>query len=102
MKSFLYASLSTLVLCLSLSTQAKADALQTTPFNLVNLARHGYFQEHNIPSYSRLYSAVRARKIKAEDIVKAAIAKRRLSPETLKDKGYLRTVKFMLNRLYQR
>ena len=102
MKSFLYHSLSGLVLCLSLSTTTKVLASQLTPFNLVHLARQGYFKEQNIPSHGHLHSAVRAGQIKAEDVVEAAISKQRLSPETLEDKGYLRTVKIKLNRLYGR
>ena len=102
MKSLFNRSLSGLVLCLSLVTTTKVEASQLTPFNLVHLARQGYFKEHNIPSYGHLHSAVRAGQIKAEDVVGAAIAKQRLSPETLEDRGYLRTVKLQLNRLYGR
>lgn len=99
MKSVVYGCLSALVLCFSLSTVNKAEASEIKPFNLVQLARKGYFKEHDIPSYSKLYSAIKSGNIEAEDLVKAAIAEGRLSPETLEDDGYLNTVEFKLNRL---
>jgi hypothetical protein len=69
MKSVLYSSLSALVLCLSLSTPARAEATQTTPFNLAHLARQGYFQEQNIRSHARLRDDLKSGQIKAEDVV---------------------------------
>lgn len=102
MKSILCGSLSALVLGLNLSVDIKAEASELTPFNLVQLAHQGYFKEHNIPSYGKLNSAIKSRRIKAEDVVEAAIAEGRLASETLKDKGYLKTVDFKLNRLHGR
>ena len=102
MKSVLCGSLSALVLGLNLFTDIKVEASEITPFSLVQLARKGYFIEHNIPSYGNLNSAIRSRQVRAEDVVKAAIAEGRLSPKTLEDKGYLRIIDIKLNRLYGR
>jgi hypothetical protein len=72
--------------------EAKTSQVQTTPIDLIFLARNGYFQEQQIPSNAGLKAAVKSGRIKAEDIVKAAIAENRLSPETLNDRSYIRSV----------
>lgn len=102
MKSVVYGCLSALVLCSSLFTVNKVEASEIKPFNLVQLARKGYFKEHDIPSYSKLNSAVKSGKIEAKNLVEAAIAEKRLSPETLEDDDYLNIVEFKLNRLYRK
>jgi hypothetical protein len=72
---------------------------QATPFDLVFLARKGYFQEQGIPSYGSFHTSVRTGQISAEDIVKAAIAENRVSSEVLNDRGYLNAVERKLARL---
>lgn len=57
MKRFLMAVLSTVALSIPVAPTAYAE---TTPNELVNLARTGYLQEQGIPSHARLEHAVRS------------------------------------------
>jgi hypothetical protein len=82
--------------------EAKTSQMQTTPIDLVFLARNGYFQDQKIPSNAGLKAAVKSGQVKAEDIVKAAIAENRLSPETLNDRSYIRSVASSLDRVLRR
>jgi hypothetical protein len=102
MKSVFFSSLSALVLCLSLSSGVKAETTQTTPFDLVNLARTGYFQDRGIPSHANFKSAVRAGKIHAKDLVKAAISDKRIAPETINDLAYLNSLEMKLKNFSRR
>jgi hypothetical protein len=81
---------------------AKTSQIQTTPIDLVFLARNGYFQEQQIPSNAGLKAAVKSGRVKAEDIVKAAIAKNRLSPETINDRSYISSVASNLDLVLRR
>jgi hypothetical protein len=98
MKRSIFAGISIFAIALINTTNANATQ-QVTPFNLVNLARNGYFQEQEIPSHGALGSAIASEQIEAKDLVKAAIAQNRLAPETLNDDGYLRIVEIKLNDL---
>jgi hypothetical protein len=98
MKRIFLSSLSILVLSSAIAPVAQAQAKQTSLFNLVSLARQGFFQEHNIPSHSAFCSAVTSKKVRANDIVKAAIAEERLSPEMLDNKDYLKRVEIKMRR----
>lgn len=81
------------------SATQTAQAPQATPFDLVFLARKGYFQEQGIPSYGSFHTSVRTGRISAEDIVKAAIADNKVSPEVLNDRGYMNAIERKLARL---
>lgn len=70
---------------------------QTTPFNLVNLAYRGYFQD--IPSYTQLAQAYLFGRVDAANLVKAGIEQGRISPETLDNEAYLNAVDARLRRL---
>lgn len=72
---------------------------QITPFELVSMANQGYFQEQGIPSYLSLVSAHRMGKLRAEQLIEAAIRAKKLSPEILSDRGYLSAVEAQLQRL---
>jgi hypothetical protein len=72
---------------------------EVTPVNLVQHGYQGYFTEQGIPSGEAFMSAVTRGKVKAEDLVKGAIARGRLSPETLKDSNYLHHVRVQLKTL---
>ncbi|NJL22776.1 MAG: hypothetical protein HC895_21275 [Leptolyngbyaceae cyanobacterium SM1_3_5] len=78
----------------------KANA-QPNPFDLVNLARNGYFQEQGIPSHGNLTFAVGTGRVTAEQIVQAAIAETRLSPDRLTDSRYLEMVEAQLEDLHR-
>lgn len=80
------------------SVSSTADR-QTTPFNLVHLAKRGYFTAQGIPSYGAFLSAYRSGQITAEDIVKSAIEANRLSPDVLNDSSYLHAVRLQLDGL---
>ncbi|MCU0532774.1 MAG: hypothetical protein MUD14_02625 [Hydrococcus sp. Prado102] len=98
MKRILLSSLSILVLSGAVAPIAEAQSKQTSLFNIVHLARKGFFQEQNIPSHSAFCSAVASKRVRAKDVVKAAIANDRLSPESLDDKAYLKRVESKMRR----
>jgi len=99
MKRILLSSLSILVLSSTIAPVVEAQSKQTSLFNLVHLARQGFFQKQNIPSHGAFCSAVTSKKVQAKDIVKAAIANHRLSPETLNDKAYVKRVEGTMRRM---
>jgi hypothetical protein len=73
--------------------------VEVTPVNLVQHGYQGYFSEQGIPSGEAFMSAVSRGKVKAEDLVKGAIARGRLSPEKLNDRNYLHDVRVQLHTL---
>ena len=81
------------------SSASTAVSSQLTPFSLVSLANQGYFQAQGIPSSSGLIVAYESERVSAEDLVKSAIATRRLSPEVLNDQSYLSAVNVQLSNL---
>lgn len=83
----------------SINSQMTREIREISPYDLVSASYQGRFVNQDIPAAGRFISAVRANKIKAEDLVEVAIAQRRLSPETREDKAYLRHVKSILNNL---
>ena len=72
---------------------------QITPFNLVEGAYRGQFQEQGIPTYDTLISEYVEGKVTPKDIVQAAIQANRLQPTALQDKGYLNAVRTFLDDL---
>lgn len=110
MKRLIIATLSTLMLG-SLGVPALASEVsyqrlaqnnitnQTQPIDLVFLARQGYFQDQGIPQGNVLGFAFDSGKVTAESLVKAGIAEGRITPETLNDEGYLRSVDYNLSQL---
>jgi hypothetical protein len=102
MKSVLLSSLSLLILSVTIAPAVEAQSKPTSSFNLVTLARKGFFKENNIPSHSALCAAVTSKRIQAKDVVKAAIAHNRLSPEMLNDKIYLKRIDVKLNQMCRR
>jgi hypothetical protein len=101
MKSIVFKSLFVLLLSFASASAVKAQSERISPFNLAHLARQGYFREQGIPSYSALCAAVLARRVKAEDLVKAAIAQNRLSSEMIDDESYLKRLEVILRRSCQ-
>src|SRR5919199_556303 len=72
------------------TTLNSASTAQLTPFNLVNLARRGYFQQQGIPSYLAFTSAYNLGRIHA------AVKANRLSTDFLTDQKYLTAVEAQL------
>lgn len=97
MKRLMLAGLFTLSL---VGFAPKANA-QPNPFDLVNLARNGYFQEQGIPSHGNLTFAVGFGRITAEQVVQAAIAENRLPADRLTDSRYLQAVEAQLEDLHR-
>lgn len=64
----------------------------STPFNLAYQAYRGDFVEQGIPSYIALVTAYANGQIRAEDLVKSAIAANRLPQEVLSNQGYINAV----------
>ncbi len=73
------------------------SANKLTPFNLVTLAHRGYFKEQGISSYTSFTSAYNLGQITARDLVQAAVNAKRLAPESLTDREYLRAVDAQMN-----
>ena len=69
------------------------------PFNLVQGAYQGQFSEQGISGFNGLVNGYQSSRIEAEDLVEAAIAKGRLSQDTLEDSGYLSAVSLQLQGL---
>ncbi|NEO77822.1 hypothetical protein [Moorena sp. SIO4G3] len=78
------------------STASGNNIVEVQPFNLVYLAYQGYFADQGIPSNAALISAIKSKKVTAKDLVESAIARGRLSPETINDSSYLGHVKTQL------
>lgn len=102
MKRLLVGGLSLLILSAAIAPAVEAQSKPTSSFNLVSLARKGFFKENNIPSYGALCAAVTSKRIQAKDVVKAAIAQNRLSPEMLNDKIYLKRIDVKLSQMCRR
>lgn len=73
-------------------TNSATTTYQVTPFNLVILARHGYFQQQGIPGHLALSAAYNLGRITALDIVRAAVQVNRISSEYLSDRSFLKAV----------
>jgi hypothetical protein len=77
-------------------TLTRADSVkttyQTTPFNLVVLARCGYFQQQGIPSYLALSNAYILGRVTSSDLVQAAVQANRISNKYLSDRSFLKAV----------
>lgn len=110
MKRLLMITLSTLILS-GLAAPTLADELtainsssarkvnEISPFALVTGGYQGYFSDQGIPSSSRFTTAIRANKIQAEDLVKSAISRGRLSEDTLNNRAYLNHVRSLMESL---
>ena len=110
MKTALLMSLSALTLSLvatpTLANEISQNDLASTgsiveisPFDLVYGAYQGNFTDSGIPGYANLNMAVDAGRVNAEVLVEEAIAKGRLSPETIDDRAYLNSVAGLLDSL---
>lgn len=73
------------------------DIEQITPFNLVQQSYQGFFKAQGIPNHSAFISEVISGNIKAEDLVKIAVDRGRLTPETLSDRSYIYSVQNQLD-----
>ena len=74
------------------ASTSNSSIVEITPFDLVYGAYQGDFTNSGIPGYSKFITAVKARKIEAEDLVKEAISRGRLASETIDDRGYISSV----------
>ncbi|AFZ35566.1 hypothetical protein Sta7437_2014 [Stanieria cyanosphaera PCC 7437] len=75
---------------------------QLTPINLVFHGYQGYFTDQGIPSGATFISSVHFGTIDAEQLVKSAIDKGRLAPETINDESFLRKVQASLSLIERR
>ncbi|MBE9177704.1 hypothetical protein IQ268_03805 [Oculatella sp. LEGE 06141] len=78
-----------------------AGQMQTdlTAFQVVNLARQGYFSEQGIPSYYALSTAVTTGQVTADDVIQAAVDSYGLSSERADSAGYEISVQRQLDSL---
>lgn len=74
------------------SQTSTGSIVEITPFDLVYGAYQGDFTNSEIPGYANFITAVNAGKVEAKDLVEVAIAKRRLPPDTIDNRGYLNSV----------
>jgi hypothetical protein len=97
MKRILINALFVLSVSMLGTANAQAKSVETTPSNLLNLARNGYFQEQGIPGFSAFENALKSRQLTAEDIIQAAVQQDRLSADHLNDTVYVQSVNRLLN-----
>lgn len=74
------------------SQTSTGSIVEITPFDLVYGAYQGNFTNSGIPGYANFITAVNTGKVEAKDLVEEAIAKRRLPPDTMDNRGYLSSV----------
>ena len=77
----------------------RSNIVEVQPFNLVYLSYQGYFSQQGIPSNGAFVFGAKTGRITAKDLVKSAIARGRLSPETINDASYLSHVEDQLRNL---
>lgn len=99
MKRVLLGSISAFAFFLAIAPASRAATPQASPVDVVNLARNGYFREWGIPSYALLIQEVATGQIAPEDIVRAAVQDKRVSPEALTNKRFLNVVEAELHRI---
>jgi hypothetical protein len=100
MKRSIFAGISMLVVAIASPLSVNATS-QTTPSNLANLARNGYFQEQGIPSHLALNTAITRGQVNAETLIQAAVEENKVTPETLNDRGYINSVEMKLDLMTQ-
>lgn len=83
----------------AINSKTARQVNQISPFALVTGGYQGYFKDQGIPAGSRFISKIRTNRIKAEDLVKSAIARGRLSKDTLNDRAYLSHVRSLMDDL---
>jgi hypothetical protein len=75
------------------TTEGKAVSVpELSAFDLASLAYRGYFRDQGIPGYAILTEAHRAGRIRAKDVVNAAIKTNRLSNQALTDQRYINAI----------
>lgn len=79
-----------------------AVANEIAPIDLVFKAYQGYFVEEGIPSSGSFIQKVHLEQIDAETLVKVAIDRQRLSPETISDRDYIQKVDAALFKIERR
>ncbi len=82
-----------------LNSVSTRNIVEITPFDLVTGSYQGLFKDQGIPSSTSFITAIRTNRIDAEDLVRSAIAKGRLSQDTLNDTSYLNHVESLMNGL---
>lgn len=75
------------------------DEYETSPFELVTLARRGYLENQGIPAYGAFEDSVDAGEIEVDEIIQAAIDAGRLAPVAYDDEGYEFAVRLQLRAL---
>ena len=81
------------------NTVSTHNLVEITPFNLVSGSYQGLFKDQGISSSGSFLTAIRTKKITAEDLVESAIAKGKLPEARLNDTSYLNQVQFMMDGL---
>lgn len=99
MQRIVLSTLFALTLSSFITPATKAQGDRFSQFDLVHLAKQGFFKDHNISSHQGFCSAVKSKEVKAKDLVKAGISEDRLSPEAIDDKDYLKSVENKMQRM---
>ena len=79
------------------SQTSTGSIVEITPFDLVYGAYQGDFTNSEIPGYANFITAVNTGKVKAKDLVGEAIAKGKLTSETIDNRAYLNSVNGLLD-----
>ena len=83
----------------TINTEEARRIVEITPYDLVTSSYQGRFRDRGIPAAGGFISAINSNRIKAQDLVKVAIAEGRLSESTLKNKAYLHNVRSLMKNL---
>lgn len=78
---------------------ASSTSVELTPFDLVSLAYQGFLESEGVPKFNRLIFEYRVGRFEAEELVRAAIATRRVPADTINDRRYLTAVERQLDDL---
>jgi hypothetical protein len=112
MKRFILGGLSVLLLSAAVVPAAQAEmapatppanadtiGMAVTPFNLVFLAYHGFFEDEGISKYNTLISDYQVGRVTAQNLIQVGITMRRLAPDTLMNRAYVNSVERQLQSL---
>ncbi|MCU0571024.1 MAG: hypothetical protein MUF49_31210, partial [Oculatellaceae cyanobacterium Prado106] len=78
---------------------AETLGMAVTPFNLVFLAYQGFFESEGIPKFNALVDGYKRGEITPERLIQVAIDMQRLTPDSLSDRSYVRSVQHQLRAL---
>ncbi|MBD2157263.1 hypothetical protein [Leptolyngbya sp. FACHB-16] len=83
----------------AMTTAAKAETVEVTPFQLLSLAQDGYLQDQGIPEGGRLIDEIEEGRVTSSQLIQAGIDDGRLMPNTINDRAYSEAVELQMRTL---